>query len=245
MIRLKDVTLVCVDGRGDLDCLRSLLYSSQEIEFGRVILFTALDEGVCGLIHSHYPGIDVIRLNPFDFAGYGIWLLHQLHAYIQTSHVLITQDDGFVINPECWDPRFLEYDYVGAPWTNRHHYRNVRVGNGGFSLRSLRLLQATCRIPEDKLRKFPYEDHLICISFRDLFEGELGFKFAPIEIAKYFSREKKIEENIPWTRVFGFHGRYNESQMIRLTEISLDGVFEGAWPLIGARDSFPILSPKV
>ena len=54
--------------------------------------------------------------------------------------MLLIQWDGYVVNPEAWDPAFLGCDYLGAKWY--WHDDGMRVGNGGFSLRSRRLLDA-------------------------------------------------------------------------------------------------------
>ena len=64
-----------------------------------------------------------------------------LKKYIDTDFCLIIQGDGFVIHPENWTDEFLKYDYIGAPWRNLAHYSFIRVGNGGFSLRSKKLLK--------------------------------------------------------------------------------------------------------
>jgi len=62
---------------------------------------------------------------------------------------LLVQPDGFVINPDKWDNQFFEYDYIGAPWEQvPHSYLDPwgkphRVGNGGFSFRSKKLLDVS------------------------------------------------------------------------------------------------------
>lgn len=95
-----------------------------------------------------------------DIREYSRFVLQDLHTYIETSHVLIVQADGFVLNPGLWNPGWLDYDYVGAPWPETLRVGKYviplanRVGNGGFSLRSRRLLKMTAPIDLSTLR-FP------------------------------------------------------------------------------------------
>jgi len=121
---------------------------------------------------------------------------------VKTDHVLIFQYDGFILNPSAWTDEFLRYDYVGAPW---HGPGSPQVGgNGGFSLRSKRLLDLIGK----NYRKiggqiFP-EDLWICEKARPFLEKE-GIKFAPKEISSIFSKEGN-ERGVFWNGEFGFHG---------------------------------------
>jgi hypothetical protein len=76
------------------------------------------------------------------------------------------------------------------------------VGNGGFSLRSKVLCQLTAS--PDFVYKDRNEDDLICHVNRDYLVSN-GIKFAPEEIARYFSFERELS-NI---KTFGFHGDFN------------------------------------
>jgi hypothetical protein len=115
---------------------------------------------------------------------------------------LFCQHDGYPININCWDDRFLDYDYIGSPWgTDRPDYK--RVGNGGFSLRSAKLLKIVSNIipPYD----WP-EDLMICDIFGDVLQNEYGIKFAPIDLAIKFSYEVDIpERTTKLNESFGFH----------------------------------------
>ena len=71
---------------------------------------------------------------------YSRFVIKDLLRDIATDFVQIIQWDGYVINGPAWTNEFLDYDYIGARWWFRKHDRNV--GNGGFSLRSRRLLEA-------------------------------------------------------------------------------------------------------
>lgn len=83
----------------------------------------------------------VAFVDPFQSTvDYSFFILKKLKHYIKTSHLLIVHWDGFIINPACWKDDFLCYDYLGAIWPQKGG-RGI-VGNGGFSLRSMKLLEA-------------------------------------------------------------------------------------------------------
>lgn len=130
---------------------------------------------------------------------YNSFILNDLWANIHTPHCLIVQLDGYPLNPKAWTNEFLEYDYIGAPWINFPEVPEKEwVGNGGFSLRSLKLLKACHEIGSDGKT---LEDNFICIENRKLLESK-GIKFAPVELAKRFSVENTYYDN-----QFGFHGK--------------------------------------
>ena len=78
---------------------------------------------------------------------------------------------------------FLAWDYIGAPWVYKN--RPSEVGNGGFSLRSRALLQATMSLPWDGHEP---EDAAICRTMRPQLESQFGLKFAPLNLAARFSQ---------------------------------------------------------
>ena len=132
-------------------------------------------------------------------------MLRVLPDLIEEDHVLVIQWDGMPILPDRWDDRFLDFDYIGAPWYGVPD--EVAVGNGGFSLRSKRFLHmvrdAGIGINLDDATSQP-EDLVICHEHRALLQ-QLGANFAPIDVARRFS----FESGIPTRDVFGFHSTYN------------------------------------
>lgn len=123
---------------------------------------------------------------------YSKFIINELPGLVTTDHVLIIQSDGFITNPECWMDDFLNYDFIGAPWPFPPY-----VGNGGFSLRSRKLLEACRGIYEEGV----YEDVSICCRHRQELIAQ-GIKFAPLEVAAKFSREL-----VPVSgTTFGFYG---------------------------------------
>ena len=135
-----------------------------------------------------------------------------MSRYVPTSHCLLIQYDSCIINPELWDDSWLQYDYIGAPWPYKDDAyiidetgEHIRVGNGGFSLRSKKLLDAPERFNLRLTHKQGYynEDSNICEYHRKELLA-LGIKYAPIEVAAKFSYENDVPENKD-TKTFGFH----------------------------------------
>ncbi len=132
-----------------------------------------------------------------------------------------------MVNPESWRDEFLDYDYIGAPWplpTDDLSYRDnkgeiIRVGNS-VSLRSKKLLDIapTLNLEWKPFHGFFNEDGFITVNYRHVYE-EHGIKFAPIEVAKYFSRENDMPENADVDKPFAFHkptGRNSEYKSFEL-----------------------------
>jgi len=124
--------------------------------------------------------------------------------HVTTPFVLVFQWDGFVLDPGAWTDAFLDYDYIGAPWEEASAPPGRRVGNGGFSLRSRRLLEA---LQDPALAFDPRrpEDKVICRELRPALEARHGVRFAPVELAARFA----FEHLPPPHPTFGFHGHAN------------------------------------
>jgi len=145
-------------------------------------------------------------------------MLHDLGNHIATDHALCVQWDGFVLNAAAWDPGFLDYDYIGAVWPQFSDAHNV--GNGGFSLRSRRLLKACKTLP---FEDFEAEDIVIGRKCRSLLESH-GIRFAPAAVAHRFAYERTA----PTGREFGFHGAFNLVRHLPPTDALR--VFQGLEP---------------
>ena len=204
-IELPQITLVSVTSVKVQDTIRSIEKSCEGIEFGDVKLLTS--DPVTS------DKFKVIPIEKIDYEQYSKFIVYDLHKHIDTEFALIVQHDGFVTGPNQWRDDFLNYDYIGAPWpfpTDDFSYRDpfgnlIRVGNGGFSLRSKKLLSLPTELDLEWKSYFGFfnEDGFFTCHNRHLFEKE-GCVFAPIEIAKYFSHETRIPE-IERIVPFGFH----------------------------------------
>jgi Protein of unknown function (DUF5672) len=170
-------------------------------EFDDVKLLSSLESN-----DNRFVNIEPIR----SIEEYNTFTLHEMHKYVTSTHALIIQYDGFILNPDAWADEYLEYDYIGAPWWYDHGYT---VGNGGFSLRSKKLMEiiATDMTLSQRVNEEP-EDAYICCTIRKELEGR-GVRFAPIELAKKFAFESNDKDGVEWTDQFGFHG-------LRWTDIS-------------------------
>lgn len=133
-------------------------------------------------------------------AAYSHFVMKDLLRHVETEHVLLIQWDGYVVNPEAWRDDFLDHDYIGARWG--FHQDAHCVGNGGFSLRSRRLLEA---LQDPEIDRFEPEDEMICRHYRPMLESRYGMRFAPPEVADCFS----FETTYPQGRPLGFHGLFN------------------------------------
>ena len=105
-----------------------------------------------------------VPVRPFGYTDYSLFVLYVLGHFIETEFALIVQDDGWVLSGRNWRSEFLQYDMIGAPdhlgvvrtATDMTFYRGFQwehmigkpgmrvdvVYNGGFSLRSKKLLTA-------------------------------------------------------------------------------------------------------
>lgn len=127
---------------------------------------------------------------------------------IETSHMLYMEWDSAVLNIDGWNERFLEYDYIGAPWPNHTDpgwppcTEKNNVGNGGFALKSKRFCVAT----RTQIDEHPHDTQLMisdawaCRTMRPKFES-MGLTYAPEKVASQFSCENRI-----YCSQFGYHG---------------------------------------
>lgn len=192
MLSLPNVTLIALTNKDFAGHKEALDKSCEEIEWGDVKI--VWDEKI--------KGID----------DWNRKVIFELGDYVSTDFALLFHADGYVINPEAWREDFLHYDFIGAPWplpVDNYSYRDpkgnlIRVGNS-VSIRSKKLLDLPRRLNLEWRSYFgnTNEDGFLCVHNREILE-ENGMKFAPIEVAKYFSKEHEIPENVG-LKTFAFH----------------------------------------
>jgi tetratricopeptide (TPR) repeat protein len=187
---VRDTTLVCVDCRYYDLAADALSRSLVRCRFARALLLTDAEMQV--------EGVETVRIPPISsMEDYSRFIVKELDRYIETDFALVMQYDGYVLNAGCWSQEFQSYDYVGAPWS---YADGMTVGNGGFSLRSKRLLRAL-QDPQIAPPLNP-EDIAVCRTYRPLLESRHGIRFAPVAVAARFS----FESVAPAAATFGFHG---------------------------------------
>lgn len=194
-LRLKDVTICAADCVTTWLAARALCRSTALCEFGDAILFC--DEPID---HNDFRCVRIAPLR--SRAEYSQFVLQQLCHYIETPFALVVQWDGYVLEPSAWSTEFLRYDYIGARWP--WHTDGMTVGNGGFSLRSRKLLEITGG-PSFPVHPQINEDDQICRVQRPRLIREFAINFAPEAIADRFSYER----GLPDGPSFGFHGLFN------------------------------------
>lgn len=192
MLKLDNVTLICLTNKDFEGHKKAIDKSCEGIEFGAVKLIW--DEKI--------PSIDEWNRK----------IIYELRNYIDTDFALLIHADGYINSPSLWREEWLQYDYIGAPWPlpkDDYSYRTpdgeiVRVGNS-VSLRSKRVLDLPHSL---SLKWHSYfgntnEDGFLCVHNRKILE-ENGCKFAPLEVAVHFSKEHEIPENVG-LKTFAFH----------------------------------------
>jgi len=195
-LSIKNVTIACIDDVNTESSFELLSDISELISFGDLVLISSKPQ------FSQTRNMVKIR----NLEEYNKFILFDLHKYIKTEFCMIVQTDGYPINLEAWRNEFLNYDYIGAPWSNG------LVGNGGFSIRSKRLMGLVAENVnyDEALKKhnsngqifdFAPEDVVICNFYREQMES-FGIKYAPLDLASSFSVENKS-----YSGQFGFHGK--------------------------------------
>lgn len=211
------ITICCIDTKNKIEALIALDKSIENIKFDKYYFFT---DDIQDININRFKNLSSVNLEIFKIpiiknkAEYSKFCLVDLNQYISTDFCLTIQHDGYIINPECWTDKFLESDYIGAPWPIEWGYKN-RIGNGGFCLKSKKFLETSYSIFKDfnfnsGLNRSVYdisvnEDFLSCNSYYDEMIGS-GIKFADIKVASLFSIEHPILEMKEKT--FGFHGYF-------------------------------------
>tara|TARA_Y100000389_G_C17468714_1_gene528229 strand:+ start:1120 stop:1764 length:645 start_codon:yes stop_codon:yes gene_type:complete len=212
MLALDNVTLVCVTSYKIEESITSLKYCSKFFNFKEVKFITHEDLELENIIVEKCPKL--------DYKGYSEYIIYHLHKHLNTDYALIINWDGFILNPDKWDPRYLDYDYIGALWTHEHNFYDINgkeslVGNGGFSLRSKKLLKLASEINipwEPREGKYWHEDAWICVKNKHLYEQN-GCKWAPKDLASKFSTEQGFKTQL---ESFGCHSKFYYKQFKHL-----------------------------
>ena len=213
------LTLVAIDCAYPELAADALSRSASKLPVARVLLLTD--------VAVQRDGVEVVQIPSIrSRAAYSQFVLKELGAHIATDYALVVQWDGFVIDGDAWADEFWNYDYIGAKWP--HESGDFRVGNGGFSLRSRRLLNALAN-PEFTLTHDENEDTAICIRYRELLETTYGITFADERVADRFA----FDVGRPLGPTLGFHGVFNfwqvldEAELITFARAAPEAIVQG------------------
>ncbi len=193
---LPSVLLVCVDTINYGKAVAAIQKSLKQIMPYKAIFLTDIPYKSDQFEVIQIPTIKTIE-------EYSHFMLKELWKYIryeEATHVLVIQHDGYVLDGEQWDDEFLSYSFLGAPWPRQDKYQ---IGNGGFSLRSMTLIERVAN--DDTIMSLNPEDNVVAILYRDYLESK-GFAWPPIELAHKFS----FELYQPRCKTFGFHNYHHE-----------------------------------
>lgn len=207
---LQGVTIAAIDGTRTPRLTENSLYlSASRVKADKVLLLATTKPYGNHELYTECE-CEFRKIPPLTLDGYNKFCLTELYSHITTSHCLTIQADSSIVNPLSWNPEWLEYDYIGAPWPDGLTQTEWRVGNSGFCLRSRRLLQATAQFPTNewvwrgKKYRGCRDDIVTCLMFRSRLEA-IGFKFAPVEVAAKFSFEQPTKEAQRLNGQFGRH----------------------------------------
>lgn len=205
------ITPLIVNGIGNID--RSIYILEKVIETLNKTRVKFNDPFLFSPIEFNHPKIQNKKIDFLNYQQYNDFIVGLGKIWQDDSYALICQHDGFPLNPERWRDEFFDYDYVGSPWGIDRPYHK-RVGNGGFCLRSPHCLKTISDV-------VPYdgspEDTRICDRYGDILRDMHGIKFAPVEVAMYFSYDTDIvpQRNFGLDKTFGFHGSGNRDEVLQ------------------------------
>jgi len=213
MLHLRDVALVIVD-----DCCPDLAAAAVErscnrVRFHSVHVWTPQPAFKLFAELRNVPELYLKHFDGGDMRSVAKVLWERVPESVDAKHVLVQQWDSWVLSPQCWSSEFLRYDYIGCPWG--WHGDGYEVGNGGFSMRSMKLIQ---RVAKDGLW-FNWgepEDVTVCRTHRKLL-GD-AYKYAPVPIAACFGFERSFYQGPG--KHFGFHGVFNFPKVLSRAQLS-------------------------
>lgn len=209
------VSIVCVDNRFNVMSLLSVLVSlynvikHEQIQSYNGIICTshqAIDQ-YRSLIESlslhHLITVKEVKgLNDIDLFHMELYnkVMKSVSFWndLKCDKCIIVQDDGWLMNGKFIDD-YLNYDYVGAPWTDvkdndyiKKYINSQLVGNGGFSIRNVEKMKHICQTYEIEKKDLFYHNlneipedvyfvkHLV----------KMGANVAPFDIARKFAIEQ-------------------------------------------------------
>jgi hypothetical protein len=197
-----DVTLVTIETMYHGLAKRAMEETLSRVPFKHALVFSDQD---------FLPGAKHVKIEHGNMESYCNLLLKGMLEHVETPFVIFQQWDAMVHDGSKWRDYFLLNDYIGAVWPWRPHGQNV--GNGGFSLRSRKLLEALqathIQLDPNDPEHGIQEDNYIAIKHRPWLEAQ-GIKFALAPVADQFS----MELNPEGYNAMAHHGLWNVVQLM-------------------------------
>lgn len=177
---IDNVTLVTIETMYHGLAKRAMEETLARVPFKHAMVFSDQD---------FLPGAKHVKIEHGDMFSYCNLLLKGMLEHVETEYVIFQQWDAMVHDGSKWQDKFLTNDYIGASWPWRPEGQNV--GNGGFSLRSRKLLE---ELQAPHIQMDPagehgvQEDNYIGIVHRPYLESR-GIVFADTQTADQFAME--------------------------------------------------------
>lgn len=202
-LNLPEVTLLCVETQMHALAQRTLTDMAAKIDFAEIVIHTDKPE-LIPVASARYVTVP----NWPEKIMCGSYCYSKAPASVNTSHMLFTEWDGAVRDTAKWNPAWLTYDYIGAPWPGRkggqwEPRQGYTVGNGGFTLWSKKLM--TC-IADSGIPCAT--DIHIAIDYRDALVRLCDAKWAPESVAYQFAFEHGTDTQ-RGAPSFGTHDIFN------------------------------------
>lgn len=252
----QQITLVSVTGLSDArGAMMALQLSQAQMPGTRALLCSPQKPDQLA------PGIEHVAIAPLNYHEYSWFMMFALWRAVHTEFALVVQEDGWIVNAANWRDEFLDCDYIGAPihlakidtpqgtyWRNRFAWAEelqkpdhvvTPIQNGGFSLRSRRLMRALVDHPHIRVEVPPpdaiegdplrmhwqhnalNEDVQLSGVLRPALEA-VGIRFAPLALARSFAIEHagpQLHHGYNAMTLFGHHARVR--QLVSLAPLTL------------------------
>lgn len=200
-MNINDVTLVTIETMYHDLAKRAMEETLKRLPIKNVIVFSDQD---------FLPGSKFVQIEHGDMFSYCQRLLKGMAEHVDTTHMIFQQWDAMAHRDDGWRDYFLLNDYIGAVWPWRPSPDNM--GNGGFSLRSRKLLDEL-QAPHMQMNVFGehgvQEDNYISLVWRKELESK-GIVYAPSPVADQFS----IELSPTGDKAMAHHGLWNIVQFM-------------------------------
>lgn len=223
MLRLPNVTLIAVETLVHELAHATILDCVGKVDFGEVLIYTDQPEKLA------IPGA---RVHSVPNWSHKDQYMHFFHCNacdpVKTDYVLFLEWDAGLCDATMWREEFLQFDYLGAPWwytdgDGKPLPAPFNVGNGGFSLRTMRLM----KFVKEKQQRYPaISDNQLCREYGPQIIKEGNFNWAPIEMANDFAFEGFDRLGLANTLLhFGFHSTINwrlilnEDELVRRSKL--------------------------
>lgn len=196
-LQLPTVTLLMVDCVNAVQAANVLNHCKSLCDFGDVKFLTSAD-----IEHKNLVKIPALT----SLVSYSIFMLSKCHEYINTPNVLTVQCDGWILNPQSFNTQWLDLDYIGGLYMQED-----KVGSGGFSLRSKKIMQNVSKIipswdwtqaHADQIQATLglYEDGVLSVS-----HFAKSYKIGSLEQAADFAQSGNRNPQYFREHPFGFH----------------------------------------